>query len=171
MFVPRMSFWFERRIGKQAVFHSSSSVTPVSASPCCPEKVRTPTSRSRGLHLTPVWCWNDVHCMVFPWCNCQRYLRGHNLVTFCFPFLHLWSAFPTFSIFLHLFTCLTCSASGAYPMGASWVHWKPSKPEFSYRQVELWDHALGDLQRRRQTSQHTGQFKGPKKPNMHWYIL
>jgi len=39
MFVPRTSFWSERRIGWRAVCPSSNSVTRASASPCCPEKV------------------------------------------------------------------------------------------------------------------------------------
>lgn len=60
MFVPRMFFWSERRIGRQAACPSSNSVTRGSASLCCPEKVRYMTACSvlmwEDLDLTPVWC-------------------------------------------------------------------------------------------------------------------
>lgn len=57
---------------------------------------------------------------------------------------------------------LSSSPSGAYPMGAPRVRREPRKPQFGCRQVGLWDHPVGDLQRRRQTSQHPGLLQGHK---------
>lgn len=56
--------------------------------------------------------------------------------------------------------CVFNSSTGPHPMGPPWVHWQPREFEFSNRQVELWDHSVGDLQWRGETAQHAGLFQG-----------
>lgn len=59
-FVPRTFSWSERRIEWRAACPSSNSVTLVSASPCCPEKVRLhssvlSTTLVRALYSCPLY--------------------------------------------------------------------------------------------------------------------
>lgn len=68
-------------------------------------------------------------------------------------------------------TRLYPSSGGAYPLGAPRVHWKPPKSGFGYRQVGLWDDSVGDLQRGRETTLHTGLLKGQPSTMKTYFLL
>lgn len=86
--------------------------------------------------------------------------------------------YPSEGFFLFLFlqrrwpsTRLYPSSGGAYPLGAPRVHWKPPKSGFGYRQVGLWDDSVGDLQRGRETTRHTGLLKGQPSMMKKYFLL